>query len=464
MATNIEDVFRLNDEHEIYEFFKAYAMSNSALAELLVKRFLPQKEGESKSKPIDIDREIAQCFDHTDRQHGYKKWESNLDWYAISNDLYRLIEKGKYMLRNGLVHEAIDLALGILRNVGEKYELDAVYEDYNFDGDDFCTNDAVNLLKEAMASEGVTRQEKLDIAEELEKISKLEAYEGYCLCDLDNLIEDIKHSLLSEKDYVEYLKAEMEQAKDYDKSIYAIKLFDFHLERNHEEEAEKWAKANLEHASMINRYVEWLIDGDRPDDALKTLNKGIKINTERHGCISNWEKIKLEIYESKHDTTNIIEQCRKLFIMEYDSIPYYHKLKKLISPTEWSTFLAELLTHKDFGTDACSDLSQIYYEEKLYTELFQTLNKANRELLRALEKYAKCLTKEQQTILIGKVEKVLVSFADHEMGRKNYQELANRLDMLKRCCAVGKASCENLVSQFRINYRRPAMLDELKDI
>lgn len=122
----------------------------------------------------------------------------------------------------------------------------------------------------------------------------------------------------------------------------------------------------------------------------------------------------------------------------------------------------EMLRQKDFGTDACSDLSQIYFEEKLYTELFNTLNKSNSNLLSALQKYAKCLTKDQQTILIDKIEKVLISFAGHQIGRNNYRDLANSLKILKRCCTVGKTSTAKLVSQFRMNYRnRPAMLDEL---
>ena len=465
MVTNleIEDVFRLNDEHKIYEFCKAYAMKNPDFAELLVKRFLPHKKSIAKSKPMDLSKEIEQCFEHASNHRGYRDWGPELDWDAIQHDLYRMIQKGEYMLNKGLVHEVIDLALGILRNVGEKYGLDEAYNDQSLDGDDFCTDDAVRLLKEAMADESITCQDKLDISENLKEISELEAYNDYCLCDFSDLIEKTKHSLLSERDYVKYLKTEMEKAGDYGKESYAIKLFDFQLEHEHKTEAEKWAKANLKYKSMLDRYVEWLIDEHRSDDALNILDEGIKKNINSCGRVSDWEKKKLEIYEFKHDTTNIIEQCRKLFIREGNSISYYYKLKKLIHPTKWTTFLMKLITHKDFGKDACSNLSQIYFEEKRYTELFNTLNKANTSLLSALEKYAACLTEDQQIILINKIEKALVSFAEHQMGRNYYKDLANRLKILKGCCALGKASTEKLVSQFRMNYRnRPAMLDELR--
>ncbi len=460
--TEIENVFRLNDEHEIYEFCKSYAIKNPDFAEVLVKRFLPEKKNTAKSKPMNLGKEIAQCFEHTTSHRGYRDWGPELDWDAIQDDLYRMIEKGKYMLNKGLAHEVIDLSLGILRNVGEKYVLDEVYNDQDFDGDDFCTDDAMKLLKEAMADESITRQEKLDISESLIEISELETYNGYGLQDFSDLIEDIKHSLLSEKDYVEYLKTEMKQAEDYEKDSYAVKLFNYQLENMHKAEAEKWAKMNLKYEEMTDRYVEWLILEHRQDDALNILDEGTKTHKYSYGYVSDWEKKKLEIYESRHDTTNIIEQCRRLFIIERDCIPYYHKLKKLIHPSEWTTFLTELIQHKDFGTDACSNLSQIYFEEKLYTDLFNTLNKADINLLSALQKYARCLTEEQQTILINKIEKVLISFAEHQMGRNNYQELASRLKILKGCCAVGKATTAKLVSQFRISYRnRPAMLDEL---
>ena len=460
--TEIENVFRLNDEHEIYEFCKSYAMKNPDFAEVLVKRFLPEKKNTAKSKRMDLAKEIAQCFEHVASHRGYRDWGPELDWDAIQNDLCRMIEKGKYMLNNGLVHEAIDLSLGILRNVGEKYGLDEVYNDQDFDGDDFCTDDAMTLLKEAMADESITRQDKLDISESLIEIGELEAYNGYGIQNFCDLIEDIKHSLLPEKDYVEYLKTEMEKAEDYEKNSYSIKLFNYQLENKHKAEAEKWAKMNLKYKGMIDRYVEWLILERRQDEALNILDEGIRNHKDSYGCVSDWEKKKLEIYESRHDTKNIIEQCRKLFVIERDCIPYYHKLKKLIPPVEWSTFLMELIQHKDFDKDACSNLSQIYFEEKLYTDLFTTLNHANVNLLSALQKYAKCFTEDQQTVLIYKIEKVLISFAEHQMGRINYQELARRLKILKECCAVGKASTAKLVSQFRISYcNRPAMLDEL---
>ena len=460
--TEIENVFRLNDEHEIYEFCKSYAIKNPDFGEVLVKRFLPEKKNTAKSKPMNLGKEIAQCFEHIASHRGYRDWGPELDWDAIQNDLYRMIAKGKYMLNNGLVHEAIDLSLGILRNVGEKYGLDEVYNDQDFDGDDFCTDDAMTLLKEAMTDESITRQDKLDISESLRKISELEAYNDYGLQNFCDLIEDIKHSLLPEEDYMEYLKTEMEKARDYEKNIYAIKIFDYQLDNRHKAEAEKWAKINLKYERMINRYVEWLILERRQDEALNILDEGIKNHKDSYGSVSDWEKKKLEIYESEHDTKNIIEQCRKLFVIERDCIPYYNKLKKLIPPVEWSTFLMELIQHKDFEKDACGNLSQIYFEEKLYTELFNTLNNANANLLSALQKYAKCLTEDQQTVLINKIEKVLISFAEHQMGRNNYQDLANRLKILKKCCAVGKASTAKLVSQFRISYRnRPAMLDEL---
>lgn len=242
-----------------------------------------------------------------------------------------MIEKGKYMLNNELVHEAIDLSLGILRNVGEEYGLDEVYNEQSFDGDDFCTNDTITLLKEAMADESITRQDKLDISESLIEISELEAYKNYNLCDFHDLIEDIKHSLLSEEDYIEYLKTEMKQAENYEKGYYSVKLFNYQLENKHSAEAEKWAKINLKYEGMIDRYVEWLILERRQDEALNILDEGIRNHTS-YGCVSGWEKKKLEIYESRHENKNIIEQCRKLFVIERDCIPYYHKLKKLIPP------------------------------------------------------------------------------------------------------------------------------------
>jgi hypothetical protein len=464
MITNIEieNVFRLNDEHEIYEYCKTYAIKDPNFAEVLIKRFLPDKNNTAKSNPMDLSKEIAQCFVHIYNHRGYRDWGPELDWDAIKHDLHRLIEKGKYMLNKGLVHEVIDLSLRLLRKVCEEYGLDQVYNYPMFDCNDFCTNDVLALLKEAIADDSVTPKDKRDISESLEKISELNSYRDFFLCDFSDLIHYIKRSLLSEKDYVEYLETEMEKAEIYKKDIFAIKLFDYKLDNQHKEDAEKWANENLQYGRMMDRYVEWLILEHRQDDALLALDKGIKDHKAPYGFAFDWRRKKSEINKSIREHTKIIEQNRKLFMIEQDCIPYYHQLKKLILPEEWTEFLMKLIQHKDFGKDACSNLSQIYFEEKLYSDLFNTLDNANANLLNALEKYAKCLTEDQQTILISKIETVLISFAEHQVGRNIYKELAHRLKILKECCAVGKASTAKLVSQFRISYcNRPAMLDEL---
>ena len=465
MKPDIKDVFRLSDNNEIFEFCKSYAFNNPKFAQILIAEFLPKESDPFKTKFSDIDMEFARCLSQTNKNTHYQYWGPELDWNAIDHDLYRLVEKGRYMLNNGLIADAIYLALMLLRKVGEAYGEDAVYEDQSLDGEHFSTYEALLLLKEAMKHTSIGNDEKLRIANELVQISELEAYKSYSLCDFDNLIESTKKSLLPADEYIKYLTSELNKAESFSKDEYAIKLFHFFLESNCKSEAENWAKEHFEYNRLFDTYVDWLIGEQRLNDALLTLDIGISKHPERNACKNYWLIKKLEIYESQHDTANIIELCYTLFLSQNSCIAYYHRLKTLINKTVWDGYFDKMMKHKHFDGDACSTLTQIYYEEKRYTELFEILNKAKRNLLSALQIYAKSLTEEQQTILIVKIESTLISFAEHQMGRNNYKDLANRLNSLKRCCNIGKVHGEKLVELFRANYRnRPAMIDELKSL
>ena len=191
MSTSIEEVFNLNDDHQIFEFCKEYAFSNPEFAEILIQRFLPDKSLSSSDSIVEIEKEIERCFSHKFDKAMDKYRSTELDWHAIDDDSYRLILRGRYLLENGLVSDAIHLALGLLRKVGVGYAEDLVYQETDLDCLDFSTTDAVSLLEDVLKHEYITKKDVLNIANELDEIRVLEAYSGYYLCTFDALLKQI---------------------------------------------------------------------------------------------------------------------------------------------------------------------------------------------------------------------------------------------------------------------------------
>lgn len=98
------------------------------------------------------------------------------------------------------------------------------------------------------------------------------------------------------------------------------------------------------------------------------LNEGIVIAEKagEYGILREWREQLLSIYEEVHDITKVIEMCRLLFIHTNGSLDYYHKLKSLISSTDWKEYLSTLLQETTFFDywGSGNTKAEIYIEEK----------------------------------------------------------------------------------------------------
>lgn len=96
--------------------------------------------------------------------------------------------------------------------------------------------------------------------------------------------------------------------------------------------------------------VEKLLDEKCYEKAITMLNEGIVI-AERGGnlgTLREWQEQLLSIYEEVHNVAKVIEMCRLLFIHTNGSLDYYHKLKSLISSTDWKEYLSTLMQETTF--------------------------------------------------------------------------------------------------------------------
>lgn len=123
--------------------------------------------------------------------------------------------------------------------------------------------------------------------------------------------------------------------------------------------------------------VEGLQKEQRYDEALDMLDDGIKAAAEdSFGRYQHeWVEMRLHIHELQGDCQSQIEDCRWLFCNTGGNLDYYHKLKKLVPPSDWKIFLKNMMAGMIFSCfGGHSNAADIYVEEKDYPRLFKTVS------------------------------------------------------------------------------------------
>ena len=195
------------------------------------------------------------------------------------------------------------------------------------------------------------------------------------------------------------------------------------------------------------------------------LNEGIVIAEKagEYGILREWREQLLSIYEEVHDITKVIEMCRLLFIHTNGSLDYYHKLKSLISSTDWKEYLSTLLQETTFFDywGSGNNKAEIYIEEKEYDKLFSFLSTVEYRRLDALVQYASHLNVTHSSEILSLFTDDLRVYAEKNLGRNHYEYIARVLRAMRKLNG-GKDAVKQLVEEFRVLYkRRPAMMQEL---
>ena len=230
-------------------------------------------------------------------------------------------------------------------------------------------------------------------------------------------------------------------------------------------EAEATLSEFLYLPEIRRREAEKLLDGKCYEKAISMLNEGIVIAEKagEYGILREWREQLLSIYEEVHDITKVIEMCRLLFIHTNGSLDYYHKLKSLISSTDWKEYLSTLLQETTFFDywGSGNTKAEIYIEEKEYDKLFSFLSTVEYRRLDALVQYASHLNATHSSEILSLFTDDLRVYAEKNLGRSHYEYIARVLRGMRKLNG-GKEAVKQLVDEFRVLYkRRPAMMEEL---
>ena len=468
-TVDIQQLLSFVNPQELSQFIYEYASMHPEFKTVLLNRFMA-KELSATSKEKDYRVEIQKVFNdsYSNKKSRYHNRYDDFDhdWETVFNRMDTFLEKADFFLNVGNIDTAIDIALQTLRSIGENYEDELLYNNdlYPYD---YCEQ-AGDLLIKVIEHPKTTQKQKTAILQELGQLAKLSTYRDYDLYDIDELLMQINLSIQPAENALELIDKLLEERKDtYDLYQIVLRKVNLLTELHEEQKAADTIRQYLYLTEIREMEVDKLIASCQYDEAIRLLNEGIEIaEKEEHiGTIDEWLKTKLRIYEMTHQTSEVINTCRLLFVSGRDQLEYYSKLKTLVPKEEWKSFLDTMMKETQFSeyfSFGQNDEAEIYVKEKDYERLFKLLSSIRYNQLEALMKYSYHLKDTHSEQLIAIYTSLLNDYAEQNVGRTHYELIAQALLCAKKLNG-GQAAVKRLVAEFRVKYkRRSAMMEVLR--
>ena len=468
-TVDIQQLLSFANPQELSQFIYEYASMHPEFKTALLNRFMV-KELSATSKEKDYRAEIQNVFNdsyYNRKSRYHNRYDDfDCDWETVFNRMDIFLEKADFFLNVGNIDTTIDIALQTLRSIGENYEDGLLYNDDLYPSD-YCEQ-AGDLLIKVIEHPKTTQKQKTAILQELGQLAKLSTYRDYDLYDIDELLMQINLSIQPAEKTLELIDKLLEERKDtYDLYQIVLRKVNLLTELHEEQKAADTIRQYLYLTEIREMEVDKLIASCQYDEAIRLLNEGIEIaEKEEHiGTVEEWLKTKLRIYEMTHQTAEVINTCRLLFVSGRDQLEYYSKLKTLVPKEEWKSFLDTMMKETQFSEYFSfdgNDEAEIYVKERDYERLFKLLSSIRYNQLEALMKYSYHLKDTHSEQLIAIYTSLLNDYAEQNVGRTHYELIAQALLCAKKLNG-GQEAVKRLVAEFRIKYkRRPAMMEVLR--
>ena len=454
---------------ELSRFICEYASTNQEFKTALLDRFITKKLSKT-SQDKDYRKEIQKIFENSfqsKKSRYHNRYDDfSRDWETVFSQLDTFLEKADFFLKLESLDDTIAIALQTLRSIGENYDDELLYDD-DISASDYCEQ-AGDLILKVVRHPKTTQQQKTGILQEPCQIAGISIYHDYDIYDVDDLMMQINLSIQSADKALELIDKLLEERKDsYDLYQLVLRKVDMLLGQKEQEKADDTIRQYLYLSEIREMEVKKLMEREQYDEAVRLLDEGIELSKkeEYDGTTGKWLKLKLKIFERTNRTSEVIDTCRLLFISGREQLEYYHKLKTLIPKEQWKVFLDEMIKEVPFNGYFSFDRNveaEIYVEEKEDERLFHLLSSAGFGQLEALMQYAHHLKNSHSEQLIDMYISILIDYAERNIGRKYYEQIARALLCMQELNG-GKVAVKQLVEDFRTIYkRRSAMMEELR--
>ena len=465
IKAKLQQAFDMANDKQILQLVHEYAEMNEQFASFIINRILPSVEDDECGDKIDA--EIENLFTDS-RPHRQKKWRPFQDWNGISSGVCRMVEKVRKIYQDDSELAAY-MALHLLQRICEEYEKDEVWNEQEYDGDDFCADKVLQVITDALGDPDIDHDVKCDLIAEVRDISQMEANANYCLVDFEHFERAARQTLMSAEEYIDDIRKRIETTRSKrDKEELVNNLIYYLDSMGREEEVGKTITKHIDIPSVCQMRIEEQIEAKDYMAAIKTIDKGLVICQEGYESYKfkeKWMYEKAKLFRKLHNKQSETETLEECFINGGDRHKYLKELKKLVPEAEWHSFFGSLLDQCTL--DLSCDLYDIAAQEGLSDHLLPLMLKDTWLLWsheERIAKYGPLLSEDDCRKLCEHVCDKLRNEAT-QLGRDNYSRIRYTMQQLMQCNEIGARYVHSLIQEFRKLYsNRPAMMQELNGL
>lgn len=453
----LNKVFRLTDKEDIYDFLAEEVYKNASLAKKVIKRFLPDD-----TDCCDFRQEVQDVFIYADESN--RRYGSSRDWHQIEHGLWRMLEKALYLRGNGKNEDAADIACQIISSVGKEYTRDSVFEDTSYDGDNFCTDNCVDLLIDLLESDVLDPRKIKSIEKEIRKASKMETYTGYCICDFKMLLCVLEGETKSKEEHLKILDEKIASTRSsYDRNKWIMRKSSYLQRKGTESETEAMTEANFGVPEISKRIIDKQIKQGKIDDALESIGKALECTPyDEYSYIRECHLQRVHLAESQGNAELQIEDYTYLVRHasgETEMYEHYLCLKRLLPEEEFKKVLRAIILELIGGNMMFvqKGVARILSEERETELLCQCLSYNdswnNTEGYETFKEYGSALSPQEREEVVQKHIAAIREMATYA-GYKDYSSIRYQMELLLDCCDEARTFVDELKEEFRETYRR----------
>lgn len=464
----LDQVFSLNSSDEVFSFMKDYAHKNQDLSAALIRHFFPDD--------IDLDalRDEVRNIIYSVDESG-DRWGPSLNWYQIADQLRRMMDKARYYDHEGKFDAAASIASEVILFVGMHYSEDHVYECESFDGYDFETRSAADMLISLVESKVLDINTIMRISSDIDKVLGTTAFQdgGYCLADLSELQSVLEGVFDNFDDHLASLDKIIDNAGRavYYRNRWLFRKVAYLNYKEKYDAAQKTIDDNFFVPELSKMRIDSQIFHGQIEEAIESLDRAIEC-TEDSSYVHSCHERKMELLETTGDTSRLAEELEYLILNSYSSeYEYYLQLKHVLeqlpanSSNRLHTIIEKLVDKSRFHSQ--KDTARICAEENMIPQLAECLswnNNYNDECYMVLTKYGKLLdSSTRRKIVEGHIDNIRTKAIPTDSRRYCY--IVSNMKALRDSCSEGQAAVNKLIEEFRTQYsRRPSMMRELNKL
>lgn len=453
----ISTLLPMAKEDELRAFVQNLAENDDKFS-IKLSQWLMSKYAVYVNKPSVYVDEVRRLFGQTEEKYrGCNRWryydDCSLDWVALSCGMKQIVSILREKLADGCP-EVVPLP------IVEFYRLLADYLD------DLLAEEGVDINSEARACDslllawaehpGVTSQEKRELYETLQALSKAEILD-YVEGLTDTFFMNYLTCTQSPEDAlasIEKLSAEGKVTEEMaHKHIALLRSF------GREDEALGVIRRRLCYRSVLDAELDRLYKQASDYAALNLLDLAA---AHHHGAVDIEER-KIRFLLRLGDTGKLIEVYRCILLNKWNGFDYYAKIKELVSAAEWPEQYRRIVEEGEKKSSG-EFMARIYAEEADYPRLYQAVMTTRHDTLRMLQRYMPQLPQEYHEKLLQKGYAEIDNIAHRADKRSEYAHVTS---LIRQFSALpgAKTLADTMVTNLRATYvRRPAYIDELSKL